>query len=307
MGQETSYGGQAVIEGVMMRGKKSMALAVRKPDGEILVNKYPLKPMAGKWKILRLPFVRGTFVLIESLILGINTLMESANYFIDDEEEELNAGEVVITLLLGLALSIGLFIVLPAFIIRFWVEGVIDRPLLLNLAEGFVRIAIFLIYLFIISRMKDIQRVFEYHGAEHKVIHAYEAGEKLNVDNAAKYSTMHPRCGTSFLLVVMVVSVLVFSILGKQTLFMRILSRILLFPVVAGISYEVIRLAGKRNKSRFVGWLTAPGLWLQALTTRQPDMEQLEVAIAALEGVLLQEEPLTLRVGSRENHLGVED
>ncbi len=288
MEKEVSYGGQAVIEGVMMRGSKVVALAVRKPDGEIAVSTKPLKPLTSFWKLLKLPFIRGTFILIESLVLGIETLMESANYFLD-EEEELNAGEIAITLILGLALSIGLFIVLPAVLIKFFVERVVETPLSLNLIEGIIRIGIFLLYIFLVSKIKDIARVFEYHGAEHKAIRTYESGEELNVENAAKYSTMHPRCGTSFLLVVMVVSILVFSLLGRQTLLMRILTRVLLLPVVSGISYEIIKFAGKKNRSKILDWIIAPGMWLQKLTTRPPDESQMEVALVALKEVLSAE------------------
>ena len=212
--------------------------------------------------------------------------MYSANQVFEDEEEELSPLELAGTLVLALGLFVVLFIVAPNLFAT-WLQGALaGRVVLANLAEGILRILIFLLYVLGISRIKDIQRVFEYHGAEHKVIHTYEHGSDLTVENARTFSTLHPRCGTNFLLIVMIVSVLVFSALGKQTLLMRIVSRIVLLPVVAGVSYEVMKVAAHPRLSKYIGWMSYPGLMLQKLTTREPDDSQLEVAIRALNTVL---------------------
>jgi uncharacterized protein YqhQ len=283
------YGGQAVIEGVMMRGKQSMAIAVRKANDEIYVETRRLQSLSSKLRFFGYPLIRGVLALIESLVTGISALTVSANQFADEEDVQLSSWQIAATMVVGFGLAILLFIVLPAFLVRA-AESVFQSALVMNLVEGLVRILVFIVYIVAVSRMRDIQRVFEYHGAEHKTIFAYEANESLTVENAKKYDTLHPRCGTAFLLVVMVVSIVVFSVLGKQTLLMRILTRILLLPLVAGISYEVIKLAGKKNAPRIVKWLIYPGLLLQKMTTREPDESQLEVAICALKAVLREEE-----------------
>jgi len=284
LGDKFQYGGQAVIEGVMMRGRRNLAIAVRKPDSEIIIERRSIKSVAEKLPFLKWPFFRGTVMLIESLIIGIQALTFSANQAAEAEEEELSAREMGITIAVALVLGILLFVVAPTTIARFFYG--FNSVILINLFEGIFRIGIFLLYILAISRMKDIQRVFQYHGAEHKVINAYEAGEELVVENVRKYSQLHPRCGTSFLLIVMVIMILVFSFLGKPSLLIRILSRITLLPVVAGISYEVLKLSGKYCNSPVMRVIIAPGLWLQKLTTREPDDGQVEVAIRALKAIL---------------------
>lgn len=283
-----SYGGQAVIEGVMMRGKNSMAVAVRRTPGDILIEDWPIQPNAKRPALLKWPFIRGTANLVDSLLVGVKTLVFSANQMLEEEGEEpetLSATEVTLTVALSMVLGIGLFFLLPAFLaqsIQRWVPGYT----LQNLLEGFVRILVFLVYIYLISKMKDIQRVFQYHGAEHKTIFNYESGQPLSVENARSQSRFHPRCGTSFLMLVMIISILVFSLLGPMTLWARLLSRVLLLPVVAGIAYEFIRLAGQHLENPVVQFISWPGLQLQRFTTREPDDQQLEVAISALKRVL---------------------
>ncbi len=280
-----SYGGQAVIEGVMMRGPKSWALAVRRPDGSIAVEKEETPAYTERNRLFRLPLVRGSFVLLDSLVLGLKALSKSANLAMDSDQEELSFKEIVGSIALAFLLAVLLFIVVPTgavHIARHWVPGV----LLQNVFEGIIRMAVFIAYLIVISRMEDIERVFMYHGAEHKAINAFERKEALTPENIAKYPTLHPRCGTSFLLVVLVISIFVFALLGGGGLWWKIVSRILVLPVVAGLGYEFVRLSGRWQDKAWVGILTAPGLWLQRLTTREPDEGQLEVAIRALQEVL---------------------
>ena len=275
-------GGQAVIEGVMMRGFGKVATAVREPTGKIGVQVKPVHSIADRYPVLKLPFLRGSVTLIESLVLGIRSLSFSAQAA-GEEDEQLLDSELALTILFALAVACGLFIAVPTFAAKFLHE-LTDDPLIFNLAEGFLRLAIFVLYIFAISRMKDIQRVFQYHGAEHKTIFCYEADLPLTVENVRKFPRLHPRCGTAFLLIVMIVSIFVFAFLGWPDLWLRILSRILLLPVVAGIAYEIIRFAG-RSKNPLVHVAILPGLWLQYLTTREPDDSMIEVAIASLEAV----------------------
>lgn len=277
------YGGQAVIEGVMMRGRDGAAIAVRRPDGSIVIDTRAIDN-SKRCGFLKLAFVRGTVALVESLTLGMQALMYSANES-SGEDEQLNAGEMALSLLMAFGLFVLLFIVLPNVIVAV-LQKAIDSVIIVNLLEGLLRMGIFIIYLLAISRMKDIQRVFAYHGAEHKTIATWEAGQELTVENARGHSCAHSRCGTSFLLLVMVVSILVYSLLGKQALLARIATRIVLLPVLAGISYELLKLAGKPNPPAIIRWLSAPGLALQSLTTREPDDSMLEVAIASLNAVI---------------------
>ncbi len=301
----TSIGGQAVIEGVMMRGPKDIAVAVRTTDGEIVVDKKPIASVLQKSKILKLPIIRGVISFFESLVIGTRALMYSASFFDVEEEEEKakkaamtederkkaeakeekmkNAaiyGSVVVALLFG----IGIFMLLPTVLVGF-VKQHIASGVLATLLEGVIRIAIFLAYISLVAQMKDIRRVFEYHGAEHKTIFCYEAGEELTVENARRFTRLHPRCGTSFLLIVMVVSIILFSFISWDNYLTRLGLRLLLLPVVAGISYEIIKFAG-RSQNKLVRIVIQPGLWLQKITTREPDDSQLEVAIASLKAVL---------------------
>lgn len=277
-----TIGGQAVIEGVMMRGPETVATAVREPSGEISVKTEPVSSITKRYPILKKPMIRGVVALAESLILGLRSLSYSAQKA-GEEGEELSNREIMLTMAFSLVLAIVLFVIIPTAAAKY-IHSAITDPMWLNLAEGGLRMAIFLLYVFGISRMKDIQRVFQYHGAEHKTIHAYESGVALTVENVQSYSTLHPRCGTAFLLIVMVVSIIMFAFLGWPDLWLRIVSRIILLPVVAGISYEIIRFAG-RSQNQLVQIAILPGLWLQKITTRQPDDDQVEVAIRALEAV----------------------
>lgn len=277
-------GGQAVIEGVMMRGKEKIAVAVRKEDDSIAISCDPINPLSKKYPVLKLPIIRGFVSLIESMVIGIKALNYSANQVMS-EGEEIKPGEMFLTLLFSLVLAGGLFIVVPALSIDLF-HYFTKNTILLNFLEGIVRIVIFLIYIFTISRLPDIQRVFQYHGAEHKVIHAHEAGEELVVERVEKYSPLHPRCGTSFLLLVMVISVFVFSLLGKQDFLARIVSRFSLVPLIAGVSYEFLKLSGRHPNHPLLKIFIQPGLYLQKLTTREPDSKQIEVAITALKQVI---------------------
>ena len=348
----TSIGGQAVIEGVMMRGPFKTAVSVRKPDGEIAMKLTENKVKGGFRKI---PILRGIFGFVNSMVIGINSLMYSAQFYEEDgtpkkeesEEEkneekegkkekndssELSGVALFFTLITSLALSIGLFIVVPTLV----AEGISNRvypdanviavsgdylsgdisgessqsgdiivgttqditkqrDLLYSIIEHVIKIAIFLGYLALVSQMKDIKRVFEYHGAEHKSIFCYENGEELTVENVKKFQRFHPRCGTSFLLFVIVISIIVYSIVGKHpNVFVNVLIRLALLPLIAGVSYEVIKFAGKHADNKFISWLNKPGMWLQRLTTREPDDSQIEVAIHSLKAVIPEDEKADL-------------
>lgn len=289
----TSIGGQAVIEGVMMRGPHKIATAVRKPDGEIIIDEKENKSLG---KIAKVPIIRGVIAFISSMVIGVKSLMFSAKFYdVEDEnkkekkketKENMSDWMIYGSVIVALCMSVGLFIVLPNVISNIFVPNKEANPVIYNLVESIVKIAIFLGYLFAVSLMKDIQRTFEYHGAEHKTIFCYENGEELIPENVKKYSRFHPRCGTSFLLFVVIISIIVFSLAGVyKNPFINLGLRLLLLPLVAGISYEIIKFAG-RSTSKYITWLNAPGKWLQRLTTREPDEKQIEVAIAALKAVI---------------------
>ncbi len=284
MSKPFNYGGQAVIEGVMILGQKNVTVAVRRPDGEISTLTKPLSPTY-TGRLRKLPFLRGLFVLVEMLILGIKALMYSANVALEEEEAEKGSWLLWGTVALAFALGLALFFLVPVGLIRL-VDPYIGSSLVSNLVEGILRIAIFMLYLLAITLMPDIRRVFAYHGAEHKTINAYEDGVELEVDKVQKYSTAHARCGTGFILIVLVIAILVFVFLGRPPLWLHLLSRIALLPVIAGIGYEVMRLGAAHRKNRIVRFLLAPSLALQSLTTRQPNNQQVEVGIAALRTVL---------------------
>ena len=279
-------GGQAVIEGVMMRGYGKAATAVREPNGNISVRTVSVSSISDRYPVLKLPILRGAVSLFESLLLGMKALSFSAREA-GEETEQLTEREMAGTVILAIILACGLFVALPTFAAKFFRKFTED-PFALNLAEGFLRLIIFLAYLIIISRMEDIKRTFQYHGAEHKTIYCYEADMPLTVANVKKFPRLHPRCGTSFLLIVMLVSIVVFAFLGWAELWIRILSRIMLLPLVAGLSYEIIRFSSRSSNS-FVSVAILPGLWLQYLTTREPDDSMIEVAIKSLEAVLPNE------------------
>lgn len=288
MNKKPNVGGQAVIEGVMMRGKTHVAVAVRQPDGEISIDVRPVNSISDRYPILKKPFLRGVVSLVESLVMGMKALAYSAQVS-GDEDEKLDSKEMALTIAVSAGLAILLFIVIPTWSIRF-LTGITQDHMALNLAEGVLRMAIFLAYIAAISSMNDIQRVFQYHGAEHKTIYTYEAGLPLKVENVRPFSTLHPRCGTNFLMIVMLISMFIFTFLGWPSLLERIASRIILMPVIAGVSYELIRYAGAHTDNPLVRIAITPGLLLQKLTTRQPDDSQIEVAIASLKAVVPPED-----------------
>lgn len=288
MANNFQYGGQAVIEGVMMRGPSSRAIAVRLPEGGITVDSKAVGSVTQKFPFLKWPLIRGVVALVESLIIGIEALSFSANQAMG-EEEELSKTEIVLTMGLAFALAVFLFVIVPTWAAHLF-KNQVHGSFAQNLLEGILRMGVFLLYVVIIGRLQDIKRVFQYHGAEHAVINAYEAGDDLVVEKVRKYSTFHPRCGTSFLLIVLVLSVFLFALLGQQVLWWRITSRVLLLPVLAGISYEALKLSAKYADNALCRLLITPGRWLQGLTTGKPDDSQLEVAISALSAVLKEGE-----------------
>jgi len=299
--KDAPVGGQAVLEGVMMRGVSTWAVAVRKQDsGQIAVQSFPLVSFTRRHRVMRWPVIRGVVALVESLRIGFRALSISANAQLGEDEEELSGLAWGFTILLGLALAIGLFFVVPVGATSLLS---IDSPVLFWLVEGVLRTAIFLGYLALLSRMRDLRRVFEYHGAEHKVISCFEAGEPLEPATAQRFSRLHPRCGTSFLLVVMIVAIFVFAPIGLPAWYLLVATRILGVPLIAGLSFEVIKWAGRNRARGWVGWLMWPGMQLQKLTTREPDHAQLAVAIASLEAVLAVEDP---RAASAEDQVGME-
>lgn len=282
---DINIGGQAVIEGLMLRGKNNWVLGLRSPENEIVVEAMPLKFISKKHSFLKLPIIRGSIALVEALILGMKALTLSAKFASSEEEEELKGWHMVLAIVIAMSLAVGLFIITPAFLAKTMYKY-IDSPVLINLFEGILKITILTIYIWSISRLKDIARVYEYHGAEHAVIHAFENNETLEPSLELSKHTRHMRCGTSFLLLVMITSILIFSFLGKPPLVERILYHLAIVPIIAGISYEIIRFAGKHSKNKLVQVLMSPGLMLQYMTTRQPSIDQLEVAMAALKELL---------------------
>ena len=285
-------GGQAVLEGVMMRGPGHWALAVRKPDGEIAEVQRPIKSLMVRHWFWRLPVVRGVIALGESLAIGFRALAISANYAAQEETEdgevstELTRGQLLFAFGIAIGFALLLFKVTPALLTS-WLP--IDDTGAFVIVEGVIKVAIFILYLVLISLLPDLRRVFQYHAAEHKVINAYEAGEELEPERVQRFSLIHPRCGTAFLLWVMVIAIFVFAFIGQPPWPWLIASRILLLPLIAGLAYELIRFAGKHSDNRVLMALLAPGLWLQRLTTRQPSLDQIEVSIRALKEVLTLE------------------
>ena len=286
-----TIGGQAVIEGVMMRNGNDYAVAVRKPDQTIEVKKDQFIGLNARWHTKKIPIIRGVLSFIDSLVLGMSTLTYSASFFEDEEEAEKEKDKdgksdavfMGLTVALSVVIAVVLFMLTPFFISSLFGK-VIKSPMTLAVIEGLIRIAIFFIYIVAISQMKDIQRVFMYHGAEHKTINCIEHGAELTPENAAKYSRLHKRCGTSFLLIVMVVSIICFMFIRVDNMALKIVLRVILVPVIAGVSYEIIQWAG-RSESCLVNIVSKPGLMLQKLTTREPDLEMLEVAIASIEAI----------------------
>ncbi len=299
--KSSNIGGQAVLEGIMMRHKDMYSVAVRKPDGDIEVKTEPYKSLVKNPKLRKVPILRGVFSFVESLVVGIQCLTYSASFYEDEEEEEdkpKTQEEMALaqqkkekedkllmgfTVAISIVLSVGIFIMLPYFLAAF-IQRFIQSEMLIAIVEAFLRVVIFLAYLLLISRMKDIQRVFMYHGAEHKCINCVEHGMDLTVPNVLKSSRLHKRCGTSFLLFVMVVSIIFFLFIRVKSPWLRIVVRLLLVPVIAGVSYEIIQFAGN-SENPCINWLSKPGLMLQKLTTAEPDASMAEVAIQAVEAV----------------------
>ena len=315
--RDAPVGGQAVLEGVMMRGVSTWAVAVRKPipdqeessqrapAGEIELSSFPLVAWTRRHRVLRWPVIRGVAALVQSLQIGFSALNISANAQLPPAErggKEIGGAAWVGTVALALAFAVGLFFLLPVGLTSL-VKGSLPNSLVFVLVEKAIRIAIFLGYLVLLSRLKDLRRVFEYHGAEHKTIACYEAGEPLTPANAERYSRLHPRCGTSFLLIVMIVAIVVFAPLGTPAWYWLFASRVIGIPLVAGLAFEVIKWFGRNRHRRWARVLMAPGLQLQKLTTREPDAGQLAVAIAALEAVLAVENPLQ---ASEQERAGME-
>lgn len=295
----SGIGGQAVLEGIMMKNKDNYATAVRKPDGEIVVGKDTYVSLTEKVKFFSLPFVRGIFSFADSMILGMRTLTWSASFFEDDEGDEepgkfeqwlidkfgekLESVVMSVVMVFSVLMAIAIFMVLPLLIANVF-RLFVKSDTVMAILEGCIRIGIFITYIKVISNMNDIKRTFMYHGSEHKCINCLENGLILNVENVRKSSKEHKRCGTSFLLIVMVISILFFMVVRVSTIWMRIVSRIVLIPVIAGVSYEVLRLAGRSN-SKIMDIISRPGMWMQGLTTTEPDDSMIEVAIAAVEAI----------------------
>ena len=283
------YGGQAVIEGVMMRDASHYSIAVRTPNGQIAVKKRKIDSPVMKHKVLRWPFVRGVVNMFETLVLGMEALSYSAN-MAADEDEKFSAKELAFTFLFAIAMAVGLFILLPLFLTSLISK---NSGIIFNLIDGLVRLAIFLLYLFLISLIPDIKVLFQYHGAEHKVINAFEHKEKLVPKKVEKYSVQHTRCGTSFFLIVMIISIVVFSVITSPSWLVKMLTRILLIPVIIGISYEVLKLSSRYHDKPIMRIILVPGLFLQRFTTRKPNIKQVEVAIAAFNSLSLSKESKT--------------
>ncbi|MDO8886090.1 DUF1385 domain-containing protein [Candidatus Oleimmundimicrobium sp.] len=287
---KAQVGGQAVLEGVMMRGKENWVLAVRKPSQEIVTEERKINSFSKKYPILKLPLIRGVVGVIEMLVIGTKAISLSAELATEgDEDVEISSKEMTISIFLAFVFGLLIFVVLPSWITVLLKEH-LSSGVITSLFEGSLKAIIFLIYLIFISCFKDIRRVFEYHGAEHKTIHAYESGDELTPQAASKYSPLHVGCGTAFMLIALTVLIFIFAFLGRPPLVWRIISHLLLVPLVIGISYELIKLARKYKDSFLVKIVLAPGLWLQKLTTRDPSVDQLEVAIFSLKKLLSLED-----------------
>jgi len=300
--RDAPVGGQAVMEGVMMRGVSTWAVAMRKPDGEIDIQSFPLVSWTKRHRALRWPVIRGVVALVESLNIGFKALGLSANAQLPEEEEPISGAMWIGTIVVALLFAVGLFFVVPVGLTSLFKDQ-LGSAFLFWLVEGIVRTAIFLGYIVLIARLRDLRRVFEFHGAEHKTISCYEAGLPLTPENAQRFSRLHPRCGTSFLLIVMIVAIFVFAPIGLPAWYLLLASRILGVPLIAGLSFEIIKWAGRNRRKGWVQKLMWPGMQLQKLTTREPDHEQLAVAIAAMDAVLAVEDP---RAAADEDKVGME-
>ena len=282
------YGGQAVVEGVMMRGARHWAVAVRRPAGDIHLESHSIESVADRHPILRKPLLRGIIVLGQSLAIGVRALMIAANQSVDDDEQ-LTSRQIGISLVIAMLLFVGVFILGPTTLFT-WIEGRLGKGVPLLIGEGLFRVLLFVAYLWLIGRTKDIHRVFEYHGAEHKTIAAFEHGDDLVPEKVDRYPKEHVRCGTNFLIIVMIITIFVFTLFGTPGFLWRIASRIVAIPIIAGFAYEALRLGARFSSSLVMRALMAPGIWLQKITTQQPDDSQIEVAIASFGEVLRREE-----------------
>ncbi|MDD4859742.1 MAG: DUF1385 domain-containing protein [Dehalococcoidales bacterium] len=280
MAKKFNYGGQAVIEGVMMRGRKAVVTAVRRPDGDLTMDVRTVSSVYNGW-MRRTPLLRGIIVLIESMVLGTKSLLYSANVSLEEEEEQLTGKSVWGMMFVAAAIAVGLFFIAPLFLTRL-ANPWLGSSLAFNAVEGVVRLAIFVGYLKVMSLLPDIKRVFTYHGAEHKTVNAYEANVPLDLESVRRYSTAHVRCGTSFLFVVLMIAIVVFAFVGKPGIWIMIASRVVLIPVIAALGYEATQYGARHRNNWLIRILLAPGLWLQSLTTGEPNDRQLEVAITAL-------------------------
>ena len=278
------YGGQAVIEGVMIRGQKAVVIAVRRPNSEVITNSRPLSSVYTGW-VRKTPLLRGVIVIIEAMVLGINSLLYSANVSLEEEEEEITGKAVWLMIATAVLLAVVLFLIIPLFLTRL-LNPYIDSSLVFHLIEGAIRLAIFIAYLKLVGLLPDIKRIFAYHGAEHKAVNAYEHGAPLEVEAVKTHDKAHVRCGTSFLFVVLVIAIVVFALVGRPALWLMVLSRILFIPVIAALGYEFIHFGARHAGNPLVKAVLLPGLWLQGMTTKEPGDDQIEVALAALKKTL---------------------
>ena len=275
-----SYGGQAVIEGVMIRGRKAVVTAVRRPNDEVITDNRPLSSIY-TGRVRKTPLLRGVIILIEAMVLGISSLLYSANVSLEEEEEEITGKAVWLMIAVAILLAVVLFLIIPLFLTRL-INPYISSSLVFHLIEGAIRLVIFIAYLKLVGLLPDIKRIFTYHGAEHKAVNAYEQGVPLEIDAVKEHSKAHVRCGTSFLFVVLLIAIMVFALVGRPSLWLMILSRVLLMPVIAALGYEFIHFGANHVQNPLVKAVMLPGLWLQGMTTREPGDDQIEVALVAL-------------------------
>jgi len=284
----TDFGGQALLEGVLMRGRNAIGVALRHPDGSIVAQSEPLNSILHRNRFARAPFFRGLIVLYETLVVGTRWLMRAGSVQAAGSGQELGRTAIALTLLLTVGLAVGLFVLAPLFLAGVTTKAALGdgQVLVQHLVEGLIRVAIFVGYLLVVSRSAEIRRVFQYHGAEHMTIHALEHEDPLDIDHVRQYPTAHPRCGTEFLVVFIILSILLFSLLANQNLLVSIVGRVLLIPVIAAVAYEILRFGARHRHQWWIRWLFLPGIWLQRITTRQPDDSMIEVAIASMREAL---------------------
>jgi uncharacterized protein YqhQ len=282
------YGGQALMEGVLMRGRHHIGVALRHPDGSIVATAEPLNSVLHRSRFARAPFFRGLVVLYETLVIGTRWLMRSGSVQAQGQGQDMGRGAIALTLLLTIGLAVGLFVLLPLFLASFTTRATLgpDQALLEHIIEGLIRVVIFVGYLLVVSRSAEIGRVFQYHGAEHMTIHALEREDPLDIEHVRRYPTAHQRCGTEFLVVFIILSIFFFSLLAGQSLLIAIVGRIALIPVIAAVAYEILRFGARHRHRWWIRWLFLPGIWLQSITTRQPDDSMIEVAIASMREAL---------------------